>query len=152
MITVTGLLGESILPHINASLNLTASLLLIAGVVLIKLRKEQAHKITMGSAFLVSTAFLICYLTYHVTVPSTKFPRETYPTVAIFYYIMLASHILLAITVPVLAIWTIYLGWRDRRAAHKRLAKFTFPIWFYVSVTGVLIYLMLYWWFPGDVG
>ena len=135
----------SMLPHVNATLNSLAAVLLMAGLFLIKANKETAHKIAMLSAFAVSIAFLACYLTYHATNLSQEFPRAEYPSVAIFYYILLASHVLLAMTVPVLAVITIYLGIKDRRAAHKKMAKWTFPIWLYVSVTGVVIYIMLYW-------
>ena len=137
----------SILPHVNASLNALAAILLVTGIMLIKAKKETPHKLAMLSAFVVSVAFLTCYLIYHATNLSTPFPRAEYPGMAIFYYALLLSHVLLAMTVPVLAVITIYLGWKDRRAAHKKLAKWTFPIWLYVSVTGVAIYFMLYWLF-----
>lgn len=136
------------LPHINAALNATATLLLLGGYWLIRQRREVAHRRAMLGGFLVSTAFLACYLTYHWQVGHKRFP--TYPPLAVqwFYKGMLLSHILLAIFVPVLAITTIVLGYRDRRAAHRRVARWTFPIWLYVSVTGVLVYLMMYWFFP----
>ena len=138
----------SILPHVNASLNALATVLLFAGLLLIKRRQEQAHKWVMLACFGVSTIFLICYLTYHLTEGSKKFPMSDYPTAAYVYYPILISHILLAVTVPFLAIGTIYLGLADMRLAHMRLAKWTFPIWLYVSVTGVIVYLMLYQIYP----
>ncbi len=101
----------------------------------------------MLTAFFVSIAFLTCYLVYHFNVGSVRFQGP--PDVRTVYYIILISHILLAVTVPVLAGVTIYLGYRDfRRAAYVRWAKWTFPIWLYVSVTGVVIYVMLYHLYP----
>ncbi len=135
------------LPHLNALLNFTATLLLLLGFVLIKLRRERAHRNVMLATFGVSTAFLTCYLVYHLGVELTKtFPGG--PPLSYVYYTILVSHILLAMTVPVLAIGTIYLGLKDRRPQHLRWAKWTFPIWLYVSVTGVVIYLMLYRLYP----
>lgn len=131
------------LPHVNALLNFTATVLLAVGYVLIKMRRETAHRNVMLAAFGVSTAFLTCYLVYHFGVELTKkFPGG--PPLKYVYLTILVSHILLAMAVPVLAIGTIYTGLKNRRAAHKRWAKITFPIWMYVSVTGVVIYLMLY--------
>jgi putative membrane protein len=138
--------GGSILPHINASLNLLATVLLLAGIALIRSGRERAHRNVMLAAFAVSCGFLGCYLAHKAMHGDTPFPRDQYPAWAVPYYIMLASHVLLAVTVPFLATATIVLGLRDRRAAHKRLARITFPVWLYVSVTGVLVYLVLYWW------
>jgi putative membrane protein len=139
-----------ILPHVNASLNALATVLLVVGFILIKRRQEQAHKWVMLSCFGVSAIFLICYLTYHFNIGPKlrKFPFEEFPSTGYFYYAILISHILLAITVPFLALSTIYLGLADKRPGHRRLAKWTFPIWLYVSVTGVIVYLMLYQIFP----
>jgi uncharacterized membrane protein YozB (DUF420 family) len=136
------------LPHINASLNALATVLLLAGYVLIKRRQEAAHKWTMLGCFAVSVVFLACYLTYHYHVPSKKFP--SYPALAIrySYYVILGTHIVLAALVPFLAIATIYTGLADKRPIHRRLAWWTFPIWLYVSVTGVIVYLMLYQLYP----
>lgn len=130
------------LPAVNASLNALATLLLIVGYVLIKRRRELAHKATMLAAFCVSCLFLACYLVYHYHAGSKPFPGEG--VVRTGYLVMLASHIILAAAVPFLAVTTIWLGYADRRAAHRRLARWTFPIWLYVSITGVLIYVMLY--------
>lgn len=145
--------------HLNALLNGVATLLLVVGLVLIKRGQVTAHKRTMLSAFAVSTVFLGCYLWYHYQVGSVRF---THPgPIRYVYLAILASHVLLAITVPVLAIWTIYLGLRATgccqksdtpasdqtatyRARHRRLAHWAYPIWLYVSITGVVVYLMLY--------
>ncbi len=134
------------LPHVNASLNALATVLLVVGFLLIKRRQEQAHKWVMLACFGVSAVFLASYLTYHFNIVggSKKFPSSEYPAAAYVYYPILISHILLAVTVPFLAIGTIYLGLADKRQGHRRLAKWTFPIWLYVSVTGVIVYLMLY--------
>lgn len=148
------------LPHVNATLNLLATLLLVTGYVFIRSRRklndpqaiadrEKAHKIAMLSAFGVSCLFLICYLMYHANVGSKKFPSEDY---AAFWYpvycLILFPHIILAATVPFLGIGTIFLGLTNRREKHRKWASITFPIWLYVSITGVLVYLFLYWFFP----
>ena len=135
------------LPHINVSLNGLATVLLIVGFVLIKQKREKAHKRVMLATLGVSAVFLTCYLIYHFNVPSKPFPKDTSvaPLAArYFYYGLLLSHILLAATVPFLALGSIYLGLTGKRAAHKRLSKWTWPIWLYVSVTGVIVYVMLY--------
>ncbi len=137
------------LPHVNVTLNSLATLLLIAGYWLIKQKKEKAHRAVMLTALLVSAVFLASYLTYHFNIEggSKKFPTdpEVAPAVARYgYYVLLATHVVLAMAVPFLALGSVYLGLTDRRQAHRRLSKWTWPIWLYVSVTGVLVYLMLY--------
>jgi uncharacterized membrane protein YozB (DUF420 family) len=134
------------LPAVNATLNALAAVLLVCGWRLIKLRRERAHKIAMLSAFGVSVAFLACYLVYHFRVGSVPFTGP--PAVRAVYLVILASHIVLAAAVPFLASITIYLGLADRRARHRQIARWTLPIWLYVSVTGVVIYLMLYHLYP----
>jgi putative membrane protein len=139
-----------VLPHINAGLNALATVLLIVGYVQIKRRQEVAHKWTMLGCFGVSVVFLASYLTYHFNIPggSKRFP--TYPPDAIRYgyYVLLLSHVVLAAAVPFLAVITIWLGLADRRRAHRKLAWWTFPIWLYVSITGVIVYLLLYQIYP----
>ena len=135
------------LPHVNVSLNALATCLLILGFIFIKAKKESAHKTMMLSTFGVNVVFLVSYLTYHAYAGSKKFPvdPEIAPTAArYFYYGLLLSHVLLAAVVPILAVWTIVLALKGKRESHKKLAKWTWPIWLYVSVTGVLVYLMLY--------
>ena len=138
-----------ILPHLNAALNAIAAVLLVAGLVLIKLKKETAHKWTMLACFGVSIVFLACYLTYHQLRyqiegdHGKQFPSPDFALRSVYYSILI-SHVFLAVTVPFLAVATIYFGLRDNRKRHRKLAKWTFPIWLYVSVTGVIIYLMLY--------
>jgi putative membrane protein len=143
------------LPHVNASLNALATVLLIVGFVLIKRRQEVAHKWTMLACFGVSVVFLASYLTHHwylkyvVKLPygSHLFPAE-YPVARAIYLAILIPHVILAAAVPVLALLTMYLGFADKRTAHRRLAKWTFPIWLYVSITGVLVYVMRYQLYP----
>ncbi len=132
------------LPHVDAGLNAIATVLLITGFWLIKNRRERAHKVVMISCFVVSMAFLTCYL-IHKFNGGIKFFPDGYPAFVKYSYLtMLFTHVTLAALVPVLASITIYLGLRDRREWHRRLAKWTFPIWLYVSITGVLVYLVLY--------
>ena len=139
-----------LLPHVNASLNGLATVLLILGYVQIKRRHELAHKWTMLACFGVSIVFLACYVTYHLNIAggSKRFP--SYPPTAIryTYYGILLTHVILAATVPFLAVATIWLGLTNRRQTHKRLAWWTFPIWLYVSITGVIVYLLLYQLYP----
>jgi uncharacterized membrane protein YozB (DUF420 family) len=134
------------LATIDAVLNATACLLLVLGLVEIKRGREQSHKQLMLAAFAVSVVFLGCYLTYHLTNPPALFHGHGFARPV--YFAILISHVVLAATVPFLAGATIYLGLKDRRIAHRKLAKLTWPIWFYVSVTGVVVYLMLYILYP----
>jgi putative membrane protein len=135
------------LPTVNALLNAVATVLLLLGFYLIKSGREQAHKRTMLSVFVVSILFLACYLTYHAQAMHVPF---TGPDAARYvYYAILLPHVVLAATVPVLALMTIYFGMTDQRARHRRIARWTFPIWLFVSVTGVIVYLMLYQLYPG---
>ena len=139
-----------LLPHVNASLNAVATVLLVAGYVLIKRRQEAAHKWTMLACFAVSAVFLASYVTYHYHLEgvSKRFPSYPPPAVRYFYFSILLTHIVLAAAVPFLAMATIWLGLADWRRAHVRLARWTFPIWLYVSITGVVVYLMLYQIYP----
>jgi uncharacterized membrane protein YozB (DUF420 family) len=140
------------LPTLNAALNSLAAVLLVIGYVLIKQKREAAHKWTMFAAFGVSVVFLVSYLTYHqllyVNEGIRGVPFTGPQPIRSFYYALLISHVLLAAAVPVLAIGTIYHGVKDNRLKHRRWAWRTFPIWLYVSVTGVVIYAMLYHVYP----
>jgi uncharacterized membrane protein YozB (DUF420 family) len=133
-----------LLPHINASLNALATVLLVIGFVLIQRRREVAHKWTMLACFGVSVLFLACYLLYHAMAGSRRFPTDVAAAIRYVYYMILLTHVILAAAVPFLAIATIYYGLRDRRVRHAKIAWWTFPIWLYVSVTGVIVYMMLY--------
>jgi uncharacterized membrane protein YozB (DUF420 family) len=135
------------LPTVNALLNAAATLLLLFGFYLIKSGREQAHKRAMLTAFAVSVLFLISYLTYHFQERHVPFTGPD--AVRYVYYAILLPHVLLAATVPFLAVATIYFGLTDRRPRHRRIARWTFPIWLFVSITGVIVYLMLYHLYPG---
>lgn len=138
------------LPHATAGLNLTATVLLAAALIKIRQGKARVHKKLMLIALGVSAAFLLLYLFHKVALfqatgePNKKFPADAPQPARYTYYAILISHILLAITVPFLAIKAVLLAKNGRILAHKKLVKFAYPIWMYVSVTGVLVYLMLY--------
>jgi putative membrane protein len=136
------------LPPINASLNAVAGVLLLCGIVAIKREAKQVHGFLMGSAFVVSCVFLISYVTHKILVHGVHTPFGGAGTWRTVYYAMLISHIILAICVPPLAIITMRHALAARYDAHRRWAKITFPIWLYVSVTGVMVYFFLYRWFP----
>jgi len=131
----------------NALLNTLATLLLVAGWMSIRRGDVRAHRAAMVSAFVVSTVFLACYLAYHWLVGHVPFQGQG--TARLVYFAILLSHIVLAAVVPVLAVAMLVLAWRGRWETHRRLGRITLPIWLYVSVTGVVIYLMLYVLFPG---
>jgi uncharacterized membrane protein YozB (DUF420 family) len=134
------------LPTVNAVLNTVATLLLAAGWIFIRRGQWRAHRAAMISAFAVSTLFLISYLTYHYLVGHVPFAGQG--TARIIYFAILITHILLAVTVPVLAIAMFWLALKGRWESHRRLGRITMPIWLYVSITGVVIYLMLYHFYP----
>jgi uncharacterized membrane protein YozB (DUF420 family) len=137
-------MDTSILPPINAALNATATVLLLQGRRLARRGEVERHKRVMGAAFVVSSVFLVCYVVHKTArhFENTTFHAEGLAKLA--YLVLLFSHVMLAMSVPVLAILLIRLGLRDERARHRRLARIAWPIWIYVSVTGVLIYLLLY--------
>jgi uncharacterized membrane protein YozB (DUF420 family) len=136
----------SFLPVVDATLNGLATVLLISGFVLIKQRRIAAHRACMIAAFSASCLFLVFYLIHYAWRAYVTGTAETHyhGPLRHFYYVMLASHILLAATVPVFAIWMIRLGLARRDQTHRRVARYAYPIWLYVSITGVLIYFMLY--------
>jgi uncharacterized membrane protein YozB (DUF420 family) len=127
---------------VNATLNATAAILLLAGYSLIRRKRIQAHKRVMLTAFGVSIAFLICYVVYHAQVGSVPYQKTGF--LRTIYFSILITHTTLAATVPVLAIITLRRGLRGDYQRHRKIARWTFPIWLYVSVTGVIVYLMLY--------
>lgn len=138
------------LPSVNASLNALATILLVVGFVLVKRGRKTAHRNVMLAAFGTSVVFLVCYLVYHFalhhyTGTHGKSFSGTGAARAV-YFVILISHVILAAVVPILAIVTIVRGLRADWVRHRRIAKITFPIWLYVSITGVVIYLMLYHW------
>jgi protein SCO1 len=137
--------AKAILPSVNAGLNGLCAVLLIAGYVAIRRRRERTHIVFMVSALGVSLIFLTSYLFYHFVILDGR-PTHFRGTGWVWrvYMGILGSHTVLAALVAPLALVTAYLGWRDRRAAHRRLARWTLPIWLYVSLTGVVVYWMLY--------
>ena len=130
------------LPGVNAVLNTSAALLLVIGYVLIRRRKVYAHRNVMIAAFSVSVLFLTCYLVYHAQVGSVRFQRSG--AIRPVYLSILLTHTVLAALVPFLAVVTLYRGLKGNYDRHRRLARWTLPIWLYVSVTGVVVYWMLY--------
>lgn len=130
------------LPALNASLNALSAVLLAAGYAFVRKGQTSRHRLCMLGAFAVSTAFLVSYVVYHAQHGSTPFPGHGWIRPA--YFALLISHVVLAIAVVPLACLTLYRAWRADFAAHRRLARVTFPVWLYVSVTGVLVYWMLY--------
>ncbi len=132
----------SALPAVNAALNATSAVLLIIGYLCIRRRRITAHKVCMASAFVTSIVFLIFYLTYHYHVGSRPFAGHG--PVRQVYFTILISHTILAVTVVPLALVTMSRALRGRFDRHVRIARWTLPVWLYVSVTGVIVYLMLY--------
>lgn len=130
------------LPTVNASLNGLATVLLVTGYLFIRARKIEAHRACMIAALACSVLFLVSYLTYHYQVGTTRF-QGTGP-VRVFYLTVLATHTPLAAAVPFLALITLIRALRERFDRHVAIARWTLPIWLYVSITGVVIYVMLY--------
>jgi uncharacterized membrane protein YozB (DUF420 family) len=134
------------LPAVNATLNGLSAILLTAGFVFIRRGNRAAHRRCMVTAVIVSTLFLICYLTYHAKAGRTVFrnPEWFRP----FYLTLLLTHTVLAVAIVPLVIVTFIRALRERFDAHKKIARWTWPLWLYVSVTGVIIYWLLYIKFP----
>jgi uncharacterized membrane protein YozB (DUF420 family) len=136
------------LPAVNASLNALSTVFIVLGLVFIQTERKVAHAFCMGTAVVTSTLFLGCYLTYHIAMEGhvTRFTHPGWPKT--LYYWILFTHIPLAVAVLPFVVMTVLRAIQARFDAHRRWAKWTVPIWLYVSVTGVLVYLMLYVWFP----
>ena len=130
------------LPALNATLNAISAVLLVAGFIFIRLGRRKAHRNCMLAALATSSVFLVSYLLYHYLHGSTPFAGEG--ALRTIYFAVLISHTVLAAAVPPLALMTVYRALRRRFAAHAALARWTLPIWLYVSVTGVVVYWMLY--------
>lgn len=141
------LLAVHPLATLNAVLNLLAAILLVTGWCAIRGGHTKTHRAAMVAAFAVSAVFLVSYLTYHALEGSRPFQGQG--VVRPVYFTILISHVFLAAAVPILAVRMFFLAWKARWDAHRRLGRVTLPIWLYVSVTGVVIYLMLYHLFPG---
>jgi uncharacterized membrane protein YozB (DUF420 family) len=132
----------SILPTINAFLNATSAVLLVWGYLLIRRKRIDTHRKVMQTAFATSCLFLVCYLVYHAQVGSVRFQGAG--AIRTIYLGILATHTVLAAAVPFLAIITLRRGLAGKYDRHRRIARWTLPVWLYVSVTGVVVYLMLY--------
>ena len=134
------------LPAVNACLNGASTVLLMLGYVFIKQAKKDAHRNCMVGAVITSTLFLACYLVYHYYAGRTTFqnPQWFRP----IYLLILLTHTILAVVIVPMVLTTVFLAIRQRWESHKRIARWTWPIWMYVSVTGVVIYLLLYQIFP----
>ncbi len=134
------------LPHLNAVLNTTSALLLLAGFRFIRLGRIQAHRNCQVTAVLTSALFLISYLTYHYYHGATRFAGQG--LVRPLYFTILITHTILAVVIVPLIVVTLYRAARGDFVRHRRLARWTLPLWLYVSVTGVIVYLMLYQIYP----
>jgi putative membrane protein len=134
------------LPHLNATLNSFSALLLITGFFLIKNGNISAHRKCMLTACVSSTLFLIGYLTYHSFFGSTSFKGQGW--IRPVYFSILLTHTVLAIVIVPLVLLTLFRALRERFDAHRRIARWTLPLWLYVSVTGVIVYLLLYQIYP----
>lgn len=130
------------LPAVNASLNATSGILLIIGYLLIRRGQRDKHRVCMLAAFATSSLFLISYLIYHANVGSVRFTREGF--VRPVYFTILITHVTLAAAVLPLALLTLSRGLKARYGPHRAIARWTLPIWLYVSATGVLVYVLLY--------
>jgi putative membrane protein len=130
------------LPAVNAALNALSGTLLLVGYTLIRARRIQQHRKVMIAAFVTSSLFLVCYVIYHAQVGSVRFTRQGF--VRPLYFTILITHVTLAAVVLPMAIVTLSRGLKARYARHRAIARWTFPIWMYVSVTGVLVYVLLY--------
>lgn len=143
------------IPALNAALNALATIIMTVGFVLIRQGKKEAHRRAMLSAGVVSAIFLVGYLSHKALKGAAAGAGEAIHTkfggtgtIALIYYVMLISHIILAISIAYLVPRTFLFAIRGDYVTHKRWARFTFPIWYYVSVTGVLVYFFLYQWWP----
>ena len=139
-------MGLTALPHLNACLNATSGVLLLAGYYLIRRGRITAHLRCMTAALVVSCAFLVSYLVYHAQHGSTRFTGQGLIR-PVYFTILLTHTVLAAVIVPLVAV-TLRRAWRGDFARHRRIARWTFPLWLYVSVTGVVVYLLLYQFYP----
>jgi putative membrane protein len=134
------------LPHVIGTINTLTTVTLILGLIFIKLRKIRLHQTMMTASFGLGGIFLVCYVLYHLTNPSNKFNGEG--AVRAFYLFILFSHIGFSLVVLPLVLRAMYFAATKQFAAHKKIVRFAYPIWLYVSLTGVLVYLFVYHLFP----
>ncbi len=130
-----------LLPHLNGVINTTTSIFLVLGVVFIKKGNPKMHQLFMTVAFILGSIFLVSYVIYHASVEATPFGGEGF--IRYVYFTLLITHILLAIVVVPFVLLAVYHAWNKNFEKHKKTVKYTFPIWLYVSVTGVIVYLMI---------
>ena len=136
------------LPALNASLNAVATVFLTLGYIFIKRGKRDAHRNCMVTAFVVSCIFLFCYVLHKILVRGVHTPFGGEGFIRTAYYVMLITHIILAMVIVPMILVTLNRALKQRWEFHKKIARWTWPLWMYVSVTGVLVYLMLYKWYP----
>ncbi len=136
------MIDYSLLPAVNAILNGTAAVLIVAGIYLVKSGRQRAHRVVMISAVVASSLFLVSYLTYHAHIGSKHFPGRGLAR-NIYFAILLTHTVLAAVVVPMVLV-TLSRGLKGRFDRHRPIARWTYPVWLYVSVTGVVIYVMLY--------
>lgn len=137
-------LDVSALPLLNAGLNAASGVLLVAGFLFIRCRRIGLHRLCMLAAFSLSALFLVSYVIHHAVAGSTSFTGQGW--IRPIYFGILISHIILAALVLPLALTTLYRAWQGTFVQHRQIARWTLPIWLYVSVSGVVVYVMLYHW------
>lgn len=131
----------SYLPHLNGLINTLTSIALIAGLIFIKQKNIALHRLSMLIAFGLGATFLVSYVIYHISNPSTSFGGESW--VRPIYYFLLISHILLSIGVVYFVLKALYFALSNQIVAHKKIVKWAYPIWLYVSISGVIVYLLI---------
>lgn len=136
------------LPHIIGSINILTTILLVFGLIAIKSNKIKLHRALMTTAFSLGGIFLVCYVTYHLTNPANKFAGEGFAKYV--YLIILLTHVILSLVVLPLVLRAMYYAVTGQFQSHKKIVKYAYPIWLYVSTTGVIVYLMLYHLYPAQ--
>jgi putative membrane protein len=136
-----GTMNVSLLPRLNAILNSSTAVALVLGFIFVKNGNIKMHRFAMFLAFTLSTMFLVSYVLYHANAQHTVFPTDN--SFKYVYYLVLLTHILLSIVVVPLVLSSIYFGITNQIEKHKKVVKYTFPIWLYVSITGVIVYIMI---------
>ncbi len=157
---LVGNFDVTFLPKLNAIINSTVSVLLVAGYIAIRNKKQSTHKGLMLTAFFLSGLFLLSYVTYHYLATESKFGDTNHDgsvdelelaaagTIRYVYYFILLTHIVLSIAIVPMVLFTVYRSFSGQFEKHKKLARFTFPLWLYVSITGVVVYLLIAPYYP----
>ncbi|MCA1591949.1 MAG: DUF420 domain-containing protein [Acidobacteria bacterium] len=141
-------MNDSVLPHLNAFLNAASGILLLSGFYFISRKRVAAHRACMIAALAVSSLFLVSYVVYHYNYGSVRFQGQGF--LRPLYFTILITHVFLAVVIVPLVVLTLRLALRGEFVRHRRLARWTFPLWLYVSVTGVVVYVMLYRLYPAQ--